>query len=106
MDLEVVIKAYNFGPVTDTVPNEVSGGRIAVLSHCLLMFSVTLKLDGVVVGAAGNTTELDVAAGATCRGRSPPWRRTSKTSSVGPKSRVALPKVLFQGTRDVIRVIR
>ncbi len=80
-------RTYNIGPVSESCPRDVSGGRMAVLSHWWLMLPETLKLVGVDVGAAGKVTAVGIIvaelavpddAAACSRRRIRLCRRTSK----------------------------
>lgn len=92
---------HTLGLLTESVPQEGSGGRIEASSHCLFIFALAVKLLGVDEGAAGYATD-EVAAtddvAAACRGSSLPCRRSTYSSSLLPKSKVTELKVLFQGT--------
>ena len=73
LDRSFEVLTYSFGLLTESFPNEVSGGRIAVSSHCWLKLLLEFQLLGVDDGAAGYTIDevaapVDVAA--ACRGSS------------------------------------
>ena len=100
--------AYIFGLLAESVPKEVSAGRIDVSSHCLLKLALAFQLLGVFEGAEGYATE-EVAAtddvAAACRDSSPRCRRSTNSSLLLPKSRVIELKVLFQGTLMIERMM-
>ena len=64
---------YTLGSLTESCPKDVSAGRIAVSSHCLLIPILVFQLLGLDEGAAGYATDEVTAADdvvAACRGSS------------------------------------